>query len=139
MASSAAVGRPKIEGLSTFNLRILQEQRDALERIVVAERKARSHPSLTVTDLIREYIGRGIEAHDANLDAIAVHDGAHFLGREIETDLTIIRLNKAVTVPMALHLTNDFTHETHRKLLSTCHGLNFDARIAFFAVETRFN
>lgn len=65
MAPSAAVGRPKIEGLSTFNLRILQEQRDALERIVIAERKARSHPSLTVTDLIREYIGKGIEAHDA--------------------------------------------------------------------------
>lgn len=65
MASSAAVGRPKIEGLSTFNLRILQEQRDALERIVVQERKDRAQPSLTVTDLIREYIARGVAAHDA--------------------------------------------------------------------------
>ena len=59
------MGRPKIEGLSTFNLRILQGQRDELERIVIEERAAQPQPALTVTDLIRKYIARGIAAHDA--------------------------------------------------------------------------
>ncbi len=65
MTTSATIGRPKIEGLESFNLRILKAQREALERIVAEERIARSHPSLTTTDLIREFIAKGVTAHDA--------------------------------------------------------------------------
>ena len=65
MTTSVAMGRPKIEGLESFNLRILKTQREALERIVAEERVARSHPSLTTTDLIREFITKGVAAHDA--------------------------------------------------------------------------
>lgn len=65
MATSAIMGRPKIEGLESFNLRILKTQREALERAVVEEREARSQPSLTVTDLIRELIAKGLAARDA--------------------------------------------------------------------------
>lgn len=63
-ASGATMGRPKIEGMAPFNLRILQEHKDALGRICEAERVKRGDPALTVTDLIREYIAAGIVAHD---------------------------------------------------------------------------
>lgn len=64
MTTSATMGRPKIEGLESFNLRILKEQREALERIVAEQRVARSHPSLTVTDLIREALAVYVRKHD---------------------------------------------------------------------------
>ena len=54
MTTSVAMGRPKIEGLVPFNLRILREQKEALDRIGEAEREKRGDPGLTVTDLIRE-------------------------------------------------------------------------------------
>lgn len=60
--TGAPIGRPRIEGLEPFNLRILSDQRDALERAVEEERVARSHPTLTVTDLIRESITRWLSA-----------------------------------------------------------------------------
>lgn len=56
-------GRPKIEGLESFNLRILGSQRAELDRIVASEREVRAHPSLTVTDVVREFIAKGIASH----------------------------------------------------------------------------
>lgn len=69
MATSAVMGRPKIEGLESFNLRILKAQREALECAVAEERETRSQPSLTVTDLIREYIAKGLAARGAKKKA----------------------------------------------------------------------
>jgi hypothetical protein len=56
MAASAPVGRPKIEGLVSLNLRILQEQLDALDALVDQLRAERRDPALNRTDLIREAI-----------------------------------------------------------------------------------
>lgn len=54
--ASTTIGRPKIEGLVPFNLRLLAEDRAALVGICAAEKEKRGDPGLTVTDLIREVI-----------------------------------------------------------------------------------
>jgi len=64
VTTSVAMGRPKIEGLVPFNLRILREQKEALDRICEAERAKRGDPGLTVTDLIREALGAYVRKHD---------------------------------------------------------------------------
>lgn len=64
MTTSVAMGRPKIEGLVPFNLRILREQKEALDRICEAEREKRVDPGLTVTDLIREALAAYVRKHD---------------------------------------------------------------------------
>lgn len=58
-------GRPKIEGLTPFNLRVQQAQVDALDALVVAERVARNAPKLSRTDLIREFIAKGLAENAA--------------------------------------------------------------------------
>lgn len=63
MATSQAMGRPKIEGLVSLNLRLLQADLDALDAWVIEEREARHGPGFNRTDLIREIIGKGIRAH----------------------------------------------------------------------------
>lgn len=65
MAASPAMGRPKIEGLTALNLRIVQEQLDALDALVVQERAARKDPALNRTDLIREAVTEYLERHGA--------------------------------------------------------------------------
>lgn len=57
------MGRPKIEGLVSLNLRVVKEQLDALDAIVVTERTHRNDPGLNRTDLIREAIGDYIARH----------------------------------------------------------------------------
>ncbi len=64
MAASPPVGRPKIEGLVTFNLRFQATTRDALERIVTERREATGNPALTVTDVIREALAAYAKKHD---------------------------------------------------------------------------
>lgn len=64
MGASLAVGRPKIEGLASINLRLLQADLDALDRIVEAERAKRHDPGFTRTDLIREVLGTYARKHD---------------------------------------------------------------------------
>lgn len=64
-ASPATMGRPKIEGLVPFNLRILKDQRDALVRICESERARRGDPGLTVTDLVREALAAFVRDHSA--------------------------------------------------------------------------
>lgn len=59
------MGRPKIEGMAPFNLRILQKHKDALARICEAERVKRGDPALTVTDLIREAVAAYVAECDA--------------------------------------------------------------------------
>ena len=48
--------RPKIEGLVTFNLRILQSQLEAIDRIVTTEAETRGDPGITRTAIIREAV-----------------------------------------------------------------------------------
>ena len=64
MAASTPVGRPKIEGLVTFNLRFQETTRDALDRIVAERREATGNPALTVTDVIREVLAAYAKEHD---------------------------------------------------------------------------
>lgn len=64
MTSSAVMGRPKIDGLTPLNLRIVKDQLDALDRIVAAERAKRGDPALNRTDIIREAIAAFIRKHD---------------------------------------------------------------------------
>ena len=52
-------------------------------------------------------------------DTISVHDRAHLLRGQIQRYLAIVRLDKAMTISMALHLTNDFT----MRLTESCLGL----------------
>lgn len=63
-ATEARVGRPKIEGLTALNLRLLQSDLDALDRIVEAEREKRHDPGFNRTDLIREVLGAYARKHD---------------------------------------------------------------------------
>ena len=58
------MGRPKIEGLVSINLRLLQTDLDALDRIVETERARRHDPGFTRTDLIREVLGAHARKHD---------------------------------------------------------------------------
>jgi hypothetical protein len=54
------MGRPKIEGLVSLNLRVLQEQLDALDVIVASERSRRGDPAFNRTDAIREAVAEWI-------------------------------------------------------------------------------
>jgi len=63
-AAETRVGRPKIEGLAAINLRLLQADLDALDRIVESEREKRHDPGFTRTDLIREVLGVYARKHD---------------------------------------------------------------------------
>jgi len=65
MAASTAVGRPKIEGLVGLNLRLLEADLAALDRIVEAERERRHDPGFNRTDLIREVLGAYVRKHAA--------------------------------------------------------------------------
>lgn len=59
MASSTTetrVGRPKIQGLVSLNLRILASDLSLLDEAVEEERAARADPGFTRTDMIRELI-----------------------------------------------------------------------------------
>ena len=58
------MGRPKIEGLTSINLRLLEHDLSALDRIVEAERTKRHDPGFTRTDLIREVLGAYARKHD---------------------------------------------------------------------------
>lgn len=50
----AKIGRPKIEGLERFSLRLVRAQLDALDRVVTEESSCRGDPGLTRTDIVRE-------------------------------------------------------------------------------------
>lgn len=63
MATSVAMGRPKIAGLVKFNLQILAEQKAALERHVESERTRRGDPGLTLTDVMREAFAEYLAKH----------------------------------------------------------------------------
>lgn len=63
MGASVAMGRPKIEGLVSLNLRIVQQQLDALDALVETQRTERNDPALNRTDLIREAIAEYVERH----------------------------------------------------------------------------
>lgn len=65
MRASATVGRPKIEGLVSVNLRLLEADLAALDRIVEAEREKRHDPGFTRTDLIRELVGAYVRKNEA--------------------------------------------------------------------------
>lgn len=64
MAASVVMGRPKIEGLVGLNLRLLESDLAALDRIVEAERVKRHDPGFTRTDLMREVLGAYARKHD---------------------------------------------------------------------------
>lgn len=48
------MGRPKIDGLVSFSLRLMSDQKAALEALCEEEKARRGDPGLTVTDLMRE-------------------------------------------------------------------------------------
>ena len=54
VATSVTMGRPKIDGLVSFNLRLMGDQKAALDDLCQRERVRRGDPGLTVTDLMRE-------------------------------------------------------------------------------------
>lgn len=58
------MGRPKIEGLASVNLRLPLADLAALDRVVEAERAARHNPALTRMDILREALGGYSRAHD---------------------------------------------------------------------------
>lgn len=62
--TSATIGRPPIDGLVAFNLRMHRDHRAALERICETERRKRHDPTLTLTDLVREALTAYAAAHD---------------------------------------------------------------------------
>lgn len=62
--TSAPVGRPRIDGLVPFNLRMHRDHRAAFERICEAERVKRRDSALTLTDLIREALADYADRHD---------------------------------------------------------------------------
>ena len=62
--TEARLGRPKIEGLVALNLRLLEADLDALDRIVESEREKRHDPGFTRTDLIREVLNTYARKHD---------------------------------------------------------------------------
>lgn len=64
MSTSMAMGRPRIEGLTSINLRLLERDLAALDRIVEVERAKRHDPGFTRTDLIREVLGTHARKHD---------------------------------------------------------------------------
>lgn len=62
MTTSATVGRPKIEGLASVNLRIPSADLAALDKIVARERFERLDPGLTRTDLLRELVAHYVRS-----------------------------------------------------------------------------
>lgn len=64
MAALTTMGRPKIAGLVGLNLRLLETDLAALDRIVEAERTKRHDPGFTRTDLMREVLGAYARKHD---------------------------------------------------------------------------
>lgn len=64
MTPSAAVGRPKIEGLKSLNVRLLEPRIEALDRVVTALQAKRGDPGFNRTDAIREAVDAFIEAND---------------------------------------------------------------------------
>ena len=50
----AKLGRPKIEGLERFSLRLVRAQLDEIDVVVAQERAKRGDPALTRTDIVRE-------------------------------------------------------------------------------------
>ena len=62
------VGRPKIEGLERFALRLVKEQLYGIDEVVAIERVRRCDPALNRTDVIREFVAKGIEAHKKSRD-----------------------------------------------------------------------
>ena len=64
MAESAlTVGRPKIEGLVRFPLRVLATTLADVEAAVAAERVRRDDPGMTTTDAVREAMAQWAKAH----------------------------------------------------------------------------
>ena len=49
---------------------------------------------------------------DANLDAIFVQNGTHFVGRQEDVTVAIIANEEAMSVTMALHAAFDFIEES---------------------------
>ena len=66
MATSSAVGRPKIEGLKSLNVRLLDAQVAALDAGVVAEQSRRGDPGFNRTDALREAAAEWIVARSQN-------------------------------------------------------------------------
>lgn len=62
MATSPAVGRPKIEGLKSLNVRLLDAQITALDSVVAAEQSRRNDPGFNRTDALREAVAEWIAA-----------------------------------------------------------------------------
>ena len=62
MALSSPVGRPKIEGLKSLNVRLLDAQIAALDGVVAAEQSRRSDPGFNRTDALREAVAEWIAA-----------------------------------------------------------------------------
>lgn len=62
MSTSRPVGRPKIEGLTSLNARILGTQLAALDTVVAAEQKRRNDPGFTRTSALREAVAAYIDA-----------------------------------------------------------------------------
>ena len=60
MATSHAMGRPKIEGLVSLNVRLLQEQLAALDATVTSERSKRGDPGFNRTAALREAVAEYI-------------------------------------------------------------------------------
>lgn len=63
VATSPAMGRPKIEGLVKFNLQLMADQKAALEKLVESERVRRGDPGLTLTDVMREALAEYLARH----------------------------------------------------------------------------
>lgn len=57
------MGRRKIDGLVSFNLRLMGSQKAALEALCEEERARRGDPGLTVTDLMREAFAEFLAKH----------------------------------------------------------------------------
>jgi hypothetical protein len=65
MTASPAMGRPKIEGLKSLNVRLLGEQIAALDAVVAAEQKRRGDPGFNRTDALREAVAAYVAARAA--------------------------------------------------------------------------
>jgi hypothetical protein len=50
----AKIGRPRIDGLERFSLRLVRSQLDEIDAVVTEERVSRRDPALTRTDIVRE-------------------------------------------------------------------------------------
>lgn len=63
MATSQAMGRPKIEGLKSLNVRLLDAQIDALDVVVTDLAAKRNDPGFNRTDALREAVAEYIAKH----------------------------------------------------------------------------